>query len=61
MRFAVIGLFLSGTAPALAQPLKFGQNRLADRPEMPAAHEDVDADRRSIAAWMKRLGYWSCT
>ena len=38
---------------------KLGQNRLADnRPEMQAVHEDGDPDRRAIAAWMKRLGYW---
>ncbi len=39
---------------------KLGQHRLADDlPEMQAVHENGDADRRSIARWMKTLGYWS--
>ncbi|MEO8937580.1 MAG: FMN-binding negative transcriptional regulator [Burkholderiaceae bacterium] len=39
---------------------KLGQNRLADNlPAMQVVHEEGDADRRSIAQWMKRLGYWS--
>jgi transcriptional regulator len=39
---------------------KLGQNRLADNvPEMQAVHEQGDADRRAIADWMKRLGYWT--
>ena len=38
---------------------KLGQHRLADDlPAMRTAHEDGDADRRAIADWMKRLGYW---
>ncbi len=38
---------------------KLGQHRLADDlPAMQAAHERGDADRRAIADWMKRLGYW---
>lgn len=38
---------------------KLGQHRLADdRPEMQSVHEDGDDDRREIAQWMKRLGYW---
>ncbi len=39
---------------------KLGQNRLADNvADMQAVHEEGDADRRAIAQWMKRLGYWS--
>ena len=39
---------------------KLGQNRLADNvAEMQALHEEGDADRRAIAQWMKRLGYWT--
>ncbi len=38
---------------------KLGQHRLADDlPEMQAVHESGDEDRRSIARWMKTLGYW---
>jgi transcriptional regulator len=39
---------------------KLGQNRLADNlPEMQVSHEEGDADRRALAQWMKRLGYWT--
>ena len=39
---------------------KLGQHRLADDlPEMQVVHEQGDADRRAIAEWMKKLGYWS--
>jgi transcriptional regulator len=39
---------------------KLGQNRLHDDlPEMQTAHEQGDPDRREIATWMKRLGYWA--
>lgn len=38
---------------------KLGQHRLAqNRPEMQQSHETGDDDRRDIADWMKRLGYW---
>ncbi len=38
---------------------KLGQHRLADDlPAMRTSHEDGDADRRELARWMKRLGYW---
>jgi transcriptional regulator len=39
---------------------KLGQHRLQDDlPEMQSSHEQGDPDRREIAAWMKRLGYWT--
>ena len=39
---------------------KLGQHRLADdAPAMRAVHEGGDDDRREIALWMKRLGYWT--
>jgi transcriptional regulator len=39
---------------------KLGQNRLADNlPAMQTVHEEGDADRRELADWMKRLGYWT--
>lgn len=38
---------------------KLGQHRLAqDRPEMQQSHETGDENRRDIAQWMRRLGYW---
>jgi transcriptional regulator len=39
---------------------KLGQNRLADNlPAMQTEHEQGSPDRRELAAWMKRLGFWS--
>lgn len=39
---------------------KLGQHRLADDlPAMQKVHEEGDEDRREIARWMKRLGYWT--
>ena len=39
---------------------KLGQHRLADDlPAMRISHEEGDADRRALAGWMKRLGYWT--
>ena len=38
---------------------KLGQHRLADDlPALRIEHEKGDADRRAIAGWMQRLGYW---
>lgn len=39
---------------------KLGQNRLSDNlPALQAAHEAGGENQRALAAWMKKLGYWS--
>jgi transcriptional regulator len=39
---------------------KLGQHRLADDlPSMRTSHEEGDPDRRALAEWMQRLGYWT--
>ena len=47
------------TVSKIEGKFKLGQHRLAqNRLEMQQSHETGDDDRRQIADWMKRLGYW---
>ncbi len=47
------------TVTRIKGKFKLGQHRLAqNRPEMQRSHEVGDENRRDIAQWMKRLGYW---
>jgi len=55
---AIVGLRM--TVSTLEGKFKLNQHRLADdRPELPVEYASADENRREIAQWMQKLGFWS--
>ena len=55
---AIVGFEIA--VDRLESKFKLGQNRLSDDlPSLQAEYENGSENERELAAWMKRLGYWS--